>query len=127
MKYCFISESMALSEDDVCSMCAHFAGCEPVLFFVSSGRRNTRFDCDWSSDGCSSDLGIVSSHAQTIRPATPQRTADSRCAAPTPEIAPVMVCVVLTGMPKCDATNRVMAPLVSAQKQIGRASCRERV
>src|SRR3989440_2728219 len=62
------------------------------------------------------DAGIVSSHAQTIRPATPQRTADSRCAAPTPEIAPVMVCVVLTGMPKCDATNRVMAPLVSAQK-----------
>src|SRR5438552_14672450 len=44
--------------------------------------------------------GMVSSHAQTIRPATPQRTADNRCAAPTPDIAPVMVCVVLTGMPK---------------------------
>src|SRR2546425_2814909 len=40
---------------------------------------------------------IVSSHAHTIRPATPQRTADSRCEAPTPAIAPVMVCVVLTG------------------------------
>src|SRR5438270_9339017 len=26
------------------------------LFFFSSGRRHTRFDCDWSSDVCSSDL-----------------------------------------------------------------------
>src|SRR5688572_32624483 len=25
-------------------------------FFVSSRRRHTRFDCDWSSDVCSSDL-----------------------------------------------------------------------
>src|SRR2546430_9052659 len=28
-----------------------------VLFFFSSRRRHTRFDCDWSSDVCSSDLG----------------------------------------------------------------------
>src|SRR5256886_12739848 len=26
-----------------------------VLFFFSSRRRHTRFDCDWSSDVCSSD------------------------------------------------------------------------
>src|SRR2546430_9444451 len=26
------------------------------LFFFSSRRRHTRFDCDWSSDVCSSDL-----------------------------------------------------------------------
>src|SRR2546430_5772379 len=30
-----------------------------VLFFFSSRRRHTRFDCDWSSDVCSSDLGFV--------------------------------------------------------------------
>src|SRR5205085_6229645 len=33
------------------------------FFFFSSRRRHTRFDCDWSSDVCSSDLisgqGIV--------------------------------------------------------------------
>src|SRR2546430_9819020 len=29
---------------------------EIVLFFFSSRRRHTRFDCDWSSDVCSSDL-----------------------------------------------------------------------
>src|SRR5256886_10225087 len=27
-------------------------------FFFSSRRRHTRFDCDWSSDVCSSDLDI---------------------------------------------------------------------
>src|SRR2546430_13342024 len=30
-----------------------------VLFFFSSRRRHTRFDCDWSSDVCSSDLIVV--------------------------------------------------------------------
>src|SRR6266478_1714714 len=28
------------------------------FFFFSSRRRHTRFDCDWSSDVCSSDLGM---------------------------------------------------------------------
>src|SRR2546427_2592759 len=37
------------------------SGCSSVLFcvsffFFSSRRRHTRFDCDWSSDVCSSDL-----------------------------------------------------------------------
>src|SRR5205085_5301108 len=31
-----------------------------LLFFFSSRRRHTRFDCDWSSDVCSSDLVGVS-------------------------------------------------------------------
>src|SRR2546430_11458898 len=30
-----------------------------MLCFVSSRRRHTRFDCDWSSDVCSSDLQTV--------------------------------------------------------------------
>src|SRR2546430_12950650 len=30
-----------------------------LFFFYSSRRRHTRFDCDWSSDVCSSDLGIA--------------------------------------------------------------------
>src|SRR2546427_1559957 len=29
-----------------------------MLFFFSSRRRHTRFDCDWSSDVCSSDLDV---------------------------------------------------------------------
>src|SRR2546430_12769430 len=30
-----------------------------LFFFFSSRRRHTRFDCDWSSDVCSSDLQAV--------------------------------------------------------------------
>src|SRR5256886_9556054 len=30
-----------------------------VVFFLSSRRRHTRFDCDWSSDVCSSDLCVI--------------------------------------------------------------------
>ena len=43
---------------------------------------------------------MVSTHAQTIRVATPQRTAESLRVAPTPMIAPVMVWVVETGIPR---------------------------
>src|SRR2546427_3842414 len=32
------------------------AMCSLLFFFFSSRRRHTRFDCDWSSDVCSSDL-----------------------------------------------------------------------
>ena len=54
--------------------------------------------------------------AQTIEPAVPQRTADARRTDPTPTIAPVIVCVVDTGMPSADARNSVIAPPASAQK-----------
>src|SRR2546430_13183561 len=30
-----------------------------IFFFFSSRRRHTRFDCDWSSDVCSSDLWAI--------------------------------------------------------------------
>src|SRR5438309_2952957 len=30
-----------------------------LFFFFSSRRRHTRWNCDWSSDVCSSDLGLV--------------------------------------------------------------------
>src|SRR2546430_7546493 len=33
---------------------------DDMFFFFSSRRRHTRFDCDWSSDVCSSDLDYVS-------------------------------------------------------------------
>ena len=45
------------------------------------------------------DAGIVNTQAHTICLATPQRTAERREVEPTPTIAPVIVCVVLTGMP----------------------------
>lgn len=59
--------------------------------------------------------GMVSIHAQTRLMVTPQRTALNLFVAPTPIIAPVMVCVVLTGAPRLAAVNNVIAPAVSAQ------------
>src|SRR5256886_7235427 len=41
--------------------------CVCVYFFFSSRRRHTRFDCDWSSDVCSSDLR--SSRVSLLSPA----------------------------------------------------------
>src|SRR2546427_7491361 len=35
-----------------------------IFFFFSSRRRHTRFDCDWSSDVCSSDLPLQSREAR---------------------------------------------------------------
>ena len=63
----------------------------------------------------SADMGMVSSHAHTMRRAIPQRMVDSLVVAPTPMMEPVMVCVVDTGMPLCVAMKSVAAPAVSAQ------------
>ena len=60
-------------------------------------------------------MGIVKTQAQSILPATPQRTAVSRFVVPTPIIAPVIVWVVLTGIPDTDAPMIDMAAAVSAQ------------
>src|SRR2546430_3850449 len=45
------------------------AGCiiDSVFFFFSSRRRHTRFDCDWSSDVCSSDLADDMGLGKTIQ------------------------------------------------------------
>src|SRR5688572_31642446 len=36
------------------------------FFFFSSRRRHTRFDCDWSSDVCSSDLTSCSAEHEVL-------------------------------------------------------------
>src|SRR5256886_12069308 len=41
------------------------------LFFFSSRRRHTRFDCDWSSDVCSSDLDLTGADEKVT--CTPQK------------------------------------------------------
>src|SRR5258708_2009901 len=58
--------------------------------------------------------GIVSIQAQSRLIVTPQRTADNLLVAPTPMIEPVIVWVVLTGMPNLSDRNKVRAPAVSA-------------
>src|SRR2546430_2823580 len=56
--------------------------CAAICFFFSSRRRHTRFDCDWSSDVCSSDLSILPgtimwSHWIHGRKATPTNLGNS--------------------------------------------------
>src|SRR3989475_12113265 len=41
------------------------------VFFFSSRRRHTRFDCDWSSDVCSSDLGSTARTVEKIQEERP--------------------------------------------------------
>src|SRR2546430_6260229 len=47
-----------------------------ILFFFSSRRRHTRFDCDWSSDVCSSDLEVASGTTKKIKVRTYERCAE---------------------------------------------------
>src|SRR5205085_6019828 len=51
-----------------------------IFFFFSSRRRHTRFDCDWSSDVCSSDLLVgeperydIADEAIETEPVLPRR------------------------------------------------------
>lgn len=60
--------------------------------------------------------GIVRNHAVMMLAATPHLTAESLLVAPTPMIEPVIVWVVLTGMPARVLAITVMAPAVSALK-----------
>src|SRR5256886_7096293 len=89
-----------------------------MVFFFSSRRRHTRFDCDWSSDVCSSDLPrswLMRFHTQT---------AGVSLTAQQPELniirtALEAMAAVLGGTQSLH-TN-------SFDEEIGRASCRERV
>ncbi len=59
--------------------------------------------------------GIVNTQAQIILLAIPHRTALALWVDPTPTIAPAIVWVVETGIPKPLAKNNMIAPPVSAQ------------
>src|SRR2546430_6322286 len=54
-------------------------GGQVVVFFFSSRRRHTRFDCDWSSDVCSSDLSrFVQRYRQSVASAIVRSGATNR-------------------------------------------------
>src|SRR5688572_12535698 len=54
------------------------------FFFFSSRRRHTRFDCDWSSDVCSSDLHVLLREAAVV-----ERGLYRRGVLPVPRLAQV--------------------------------------
>src|SRR3989475_7595051 len=86
------------------------------FFFFSSRRRHTRFDCDWSSDVCSSDLqqhrSDCSTTSRSLGAADVTSWSSSRFdAAATSSTA------------RANASSFACDGLL----KIGRASCRERV
>src|SRR2546430_8697796 len=91
--------------------------CRTVFFFFSSRRRHTRFDCDWSSDVCSSDLGLARSYAALFA----ARAAVGIGEAAYGTISPAL----LADYYPRERRGRVFA-IFFAAIQIGRASCRER-
>src|SRR2546430_10191285 len=88
-------------------------------FFFSSRRRHTRFDCDWSSDVCSSDL--------LLAPGV-QDTEEADLCPKVSRIARHFEEGFRTG-----TKQKIIEDLLVLQDQwrqateIGRASCRERV
>src|SRR5437867_4735372 len=90
-----------------------------LFFFFSSRRRHTRSYGDWSSDVCSSDL-----HARTARvsPAASCRRTVDRAA---PRSSSAATCHGL--IVRVDADLAVDQRGMHEQREIGRASCRERV
>src|SRR2546427_10668602 len=61
------------------------------LFFFSSRRRHTRFDCDWSSD-CSSDLYLILLHTNGL---IDEALAYIRARVQDPPPGEVLLCVAL--------------------------------
>src|SRR2546430_10710844 len=89
-----------------------------VCFFFSSRRRHTRFDCDWSSDVCSSDLELNPPDV-TIR---------------KPPAALILRYMMTPWSGDRFTDHKIMGRVVQTlydkaiiSGQIGRASCRERV
>src|SRR5256886_6041992 len=88
------------------------------FFFFSSRRRHTRFDCDWSSDVCSSDLlveaglGVVPELEDQIEDGTGDLT---------------LLAALRIDADHLEITGEPPGAHAPVEAEIGRASCRERV
>src|SRR2546430_4876715 len=91
------------------------------VFFFSSRRRHTRFDCDWSSDVCSSDLFSL---AQIGRSALVQTKKAVRSPAQEQSQQGVRV---ETPIPQCQvaAFKLIQQSLRSEERRVGK-ECRSR-
>src|SRR2546430_12453667 len=92
-----------------------------VLFFFSSRRRHTRFDCDWSSDVCSSDLSL-SSLENSLMPETEEFVATGRRKTSVARIR------MTPGTGKIDINGRSFEdyfPTRSEERRVGK-ECRSR-
>src|SRR5690242_21296770 len=88
------------------------------FFFFSSRRRHTRLTCDWSSDVCSSDL--KAGHRPMVVGDGINDTLALRAGA-------VGVAMGAQGSGDVALASADLALMTNDLRQIGRASCRERV
>src|SRR2546430_9751703 len=101
-----------------CSIIVRFTAIARCIafFFFSSRRRHTRFDCDWSSDVCSSDLQI--------------RQEFNHLSENEALLSDLFAEVVKFLSNLAVAAAQFVGLLIAIQRgvvKIGRASCRERV
>src|SRR2546427_7769144 len=90
------------------------------LFFFSSRRRHTRFDCDWSSDVCSSDLTQQSDMVNFLA----RRALEAGCS--PEEIYHVALLGTTTlGFPTMMKTFSWMDDVRSEERRVGK-ECRSR-
>src|SRR2546430_4220000 len=98
-----------------------------MCFFFSSRRRHTRFDCDWSSDVCSSDLAVAACWKPSSLVGVPGKAAvnlDTRSEEHTSELQSQsnLVCRLLlekkkeyaSGSACCGCHRGVSCPLASS-------------
>src|SRR2546430_5320554 len=87
------------------------------FFFFSSRRRHTRFDCDWSSDVCSSDLAGIRRMGSCLVSGAVHGTGRERSTTRN-----------VVAVPSLKSANDILLPGKAVLgPEIGRASCRERV
>src|SRR6266478_6960746 len=87
-------------------------------FFFSSRRRHTRFDCDWSSDVCSSDLilGTLSLGRKTVEPFDKPELALLQAAADQIGLALDNARLYSESLRQLDELKRAHAQLIHAEK-----------
>src|SRR3712207_6936275 len=90
-----------------------------VFFFFSSRRRHTRYWRDWSSDVCSSDLGMG------LAPILVERIYET--IAEINEQGTTILLVEQNANFALEVSNRGYVLEVGTVAEIGRAPCRERV
>src|SRR5688572_31011737 len=98
------------------------------FFFFSSRRRHTRFDCDWSSDVCSSDLWNLARLVKRQQKEADREGPGRPVTMPSIEITDARVSVRdVVGTTGITVPKEIGDLDVKASFEIGRASCRERV
>src|SRR2546430_15979548 len=101
--------------------------CSCRCFFFSSRRRHTRFDCDWSSDVCSSDLAGLAAQFG-VAPGAGGFTPNLFAVLPTTRYIREQVALAHYALPPCLGSDSTAGNLIlgrSEERRVGK-ECRSR-